>query len=143
MGAAVRLGGQFSIGQRVAFLAPSWSARLVVPSDAVFAVPDQLPDAIAAQLLVNALRAQMAIKNIRLALESAPHDVDVPEISIANWWRTTSAEERAAQVRTAIALATDRPELFKVAREYALTDFLHAISHAAWPCTVGTVLLAT
>ena len=143
MGAAVRSRRQLAIGQRVAFLAPSWSARVMAPSDAVFAIPDELPDAIAAQLLVNALRAQMAIAQIRLALASAPHDIRTPEISIANWWRTTSAQDRATQVQTAIALAADRPGLFAVAREYALADFLCAIRHASRPDVAGTVLLAT
>lgn len=62
MGAAVRLEGRFSIGQRVAFLHPgSWSVRAVVPSCAIFSIPDDIADQVAAQLLVHGLTAQMAI----------------------------------------------------------------------------------
>jgi len=143
LGAAVRLERRFSVGQRVAFLAPSWSARTVAPCDAVFAIPDEIPDTIAAQLLVNALRAQMAMKNVRLTLASAPYNITLPEISIASWWRTVDADERAAQVRMAIDLATRKPELFGVAREYEFVDFLGAIAHAGLPGTRGTVLLNT
>lgn len=71
MGAAVRLEGKFAIGQRVAFLHPgSWSVRAVAPSSAIFPVPDDIDDEIAAQVLVHGLTAQMAISSAEKILGS-------------------------------------------------------------------------
>jgi NADPH:quinone reductase-like Zn-dependent oxidoreductase len=52
-------GTGISIGMRVAFFAPgAWQTHAIVPADSLIAIPNDLPDSIATQVLVNTITAR-------------------------------------------------------------------------------------
>src|SRR6266481_4290166 len=55
---------RFSVGQRVAFFPAmgSWSEYVIVRHESLLAVPDEIPDQIAAQMLINTITASVLIK---------------------------------------------------------------------------------
>ena len=69
-GTIVRLGKnpeavkRFRVGQRVAFFPAmgSWAEYVVVRYDALLLIPDEIPDQIAAQMLINTITASVLIK---------------------------------------------------------------------------------
>ncbi len=69
---------KLAIRQRVAFFHPkaaSWSSLTVVPSEALVPVPDDVPDEIAAQMLVNTITARIVL---RAGHNSLPPDFELP-----------------------------------------------------------------
>lgn len=70
VGTIVRLGKdpeakkRFRVGQRVAFFPAmgSWSEYVIVRHESLLAVPDTIPDQIAAQMLINTITASVLIK---------------------------------------------------------------------------------
>ena len=70
IGTIVRLGKnpeavkRFRVGQRVAFFPAmgSWAEYVVVRYDALLLIPDEIPDQIAAQMLINTITASVLIK---------------------------------------------------------------------------------
>jgi NADPH2:quinone reductase len=70
VGTIVRLGRnpaakkRFRVGQRVAFFPAmgSWSEYVIVRHDSLLAIPDEIPDQIAAQMLINTITASVLIK---------------------------------------------------------------------------------
>ena len=70
IGTIVRLGKnpeavqRFRVGQRVAFFPAmgSWAEYVVVRYDALLPIPDEIPDQIAAQMLINTITASVLIK---------------------------------------------------------------------------------
>jgi NADPH2:quinone reductase len=71
--AALRETG-LSIGARVAFFAPqAWQTHVIVPAQSLIAIPADLPDAIAAQLLVNMITARYVLRKGLEGLMPPPH----------------------------------------------------------------------
>jgi NADPH2:quinone reductase len=68
----------FSVGQRVAFFHPdarAWSDHTIVPETALLALPDIVPDSIAAQMLINTITARIVM---RAGHNSLPADFEKP-----------------------------------------------------------------
>jgi NADPH2:quinone reductase len=78
VGTIVRLGTnpeaakRFREGQRVAFFPAmgSWAEYLIVPYNSLVRVPDEIPDQIAAQMLINTITASVLIKAGRNSLKA-------------------------------------------------------------------------
>lgn len=65
-------GSGLSIGSRVIFFAPSaWQSRVNVPAGSLVGIPDDLPDSVATQLLINTITAKHVVKAGREALWGA------------------------------------------------------------------------
>jgi NADPH:quinone reductase-like Zn-dependent oxidoreductase len=72
----------------------------------------------------------------------APRNLAFIGVSLGQWMLKSSAEMRAADVRSFIETAQASPSLFEVAADYALSDFQQAILHVTRPGKTGTVLLS-
>ncbi len=260
MGADVRYGASLSVGQRVAFfsgLARSWATKVVVPAEAAIAIPEELSDRIATQLIINTITAKtllrasqrvlpehlerpihilqtaagsavgrivsrlamdmgfVPIRLVRTAARAstlsdtlpgtviatdsmdwerevrtrlggrplhvaidavggsflnevallladgstivnfgwlgsgapdlssfAPRNLTLKGISIGIWSRL-SAKDRAADLEAAIKVGQEHPELFEVAAEFPLKDFLEAIRQAGGSSRSAAVLLTS
>ena len=78
IGAAEQAKSRFSVGQRVAFFSGSaraWASHVKVPASALVALPDDISDSVAAQLLINSITAKVALRAGHRAL---PADVTLP-----------------------------------------------------------------
>lgn len=118
------------IGDRVAFFASAaWQSQAIVPAASLIAVPDDLPDDVAAQVLVNTVTARHVLRAAFRALGSRPaHIVQ------------TAAASAVGRLITAFALRDGlRPVRLVRSRESAarLTNLLTggeivAMSDADW-----------
>lgn len=75
-------GSLVKVGDRVAFFfggARAWATHTVVPVGSVVALPDSMPDSIAAQLLVNSITALVALK---AGHNSLPKDFQQPVFAL-------------------------------------------------------------
>jgi len=87
-------GAGFAVGTRVAFFAPgAWQTYAVVPASALVAVPDDIPDGVATQILINTITA-------RHVLRSGLRDLPTPPRSIVQ----TGAASAVGKLITAFAL---------------------------------------
>jgi NADPH:quinone reductase-like Zn-dependent oxidoreductase len=78
LGSEVDGAGGLRAGQRVAFFHPgarAWATKVVVPATALVVLPDTVPDAVAAQMLVNTVAARTVL---RAGHTSLPRDVRTP-----------------------------------------------------------------
>jgi NADPH:quinone reductase len=65
-----------SIGMRVAFFAPgAWQTHAIVPADSLIAIPNDLPDGIATQVLVNTITARHVLRRGIEGLSARPHRI--------------------------------------------------------------------
>jgi NADPH2:quinone reductase len=68
----------FFVGQRVAFFHPNaraWSDHTIVPRSALLALPETVPDSVAAQMLINTITARVVL---RAGHNSLPPDFEKP-----------------------------------------------------------------
>lgn len=66
-------GTGITIGSRVAFFAPgAWQSRAIVPAGSLVAVPDDLPDNVATQILINTITARHVLRTGLRALSATP-----------------------------------------------------------------------
>lgn len=66
-------GKNISVGTRVAFLADSaWQSSVILPADALVAVPDDITDDIATQMLVNTITARHVLRSAVRTLGRKP-----------------------------------------------------------------------
>jgi NADPH2:quinone reductase len=73
---AALVGTGVSIGMRVAFFAPgAWQTHAIVPAESLIAIPDDLPDNIATQLLVNTITARHVLRKGLEGLSPRPHHI--------------------------------------------------------------------
>ena len=267
VGTIVRLGRNpkaqktFRVGQRVAFFPAmgSWSEYIIIRHDSLLSIPDEIPDHIAAQMLINTITASVLIKaghnslkppitlpvfilqnaagsgvgrlltqvaldrgvrpirlvrssqsaqrlrsslpgppifstsdsnwqeqvrealaghKLRVAFDAvggkaiddladlvadggtiinfgslesntgtniyalAPNNLSLKSASIMSWFRLPE-EEKRQDFELALNLATNYPQLFEVADEYAFADFQKAIQHVSNPGKTGIVLLTS
>ena len=70
----------------------------------------------------------------------APNNLSLKSVSILSWFRLPEYEKRQ-DFELALSLATNHPELFEVAHEYAFDDFQRAIQGVSRPGKTGIVLL--
>jgi NADPH:quinone reductase len=70
----------------------------------------------------------------------APNNLALKSVSIMSWFRLPENEKRQ-DFELALSLATNHPEIFEVAHEYAFDDFQRAIRHVSRPGKTGIVLL--
>ena len=69
-------GTGLSIGMRVAFFAPgAWQTHAIVPAESLITIPDDLPDNIATQLLVNTITARHVLRKGLERLSPRPYRV--------------------------------------------------------------------
>jgi len=72
----------------------------------------------------------------------APNNLSLKSASIMSWFRLPE-EEKRQDFELALNLATNYPQLFEVADEYAFADFQKAIQHVSNPGKTGIVLLTS
>jgi NADPH2:quinone reductase len=72
----------------------------------------------------------------------APNSLTLKSASIMSWFRLPEDEKRQ-DFELALNLATNHPQLFEVAHEYAFHDFQRAIQHVPRPGKTGIVLLTS
>jgi NADPH2:quinone reductase len=72
----------------------------------------------------------------------APRSLALKSASIMSWFRLPE-DEKQKDFELALNLATNHPQLFEVAREYAFEDFQKAIQHVSRPGKTGIVLLTS
>ncbi|PLZ00718.1 alcohol dehydrogenase [Burkholderia sp. WAC0059] len=69
-------GTGITVGSRVAFFAPgAWQSRAVVPAGSLVAVPDDLPDSVATQILINTITARHVLRAGQRALSATPRRI--------------------------------------------------------------------
>ncbi|MGQ7932553.1 zinc-binding dehydrogenase [Paraburkholderia sediminicola] len=69
-------GTGIALGSRVAFFAPgAWQSRAVVPAASLVAVPDDLPDSVATQILINTITARHVLRTALRALPVTPRRI--------------------------------------------------------------------
>jgi NADPH:quinone reductase-like Zn-dependent oxidoreductase len=104
VGTIVRLGHnpevkkRFRVGQRVAFfpVMGSWSEYVIVRPESLLAVPDEIPDQTAAQMLINTITASVLIK--------AAHNSLKPPITPPVYVLQNAAASGVGRLLTQIAL---------------------------------------
>ena len=105
VGTIVRLGtnpevaNRFREGQRVAFFPAmgSWAEYVVVPYNSLVPVPDEIPDQIAGQMLINTITASVLIK--------AGHNSLKPPITLPVYILQNAAASGVGRLLTQLALA--------------------------------------
>jgi NADPH:quinone reductase-like Zn-dependent oxidoreductase len=84
----------------------------------------------------------MAAENIPLhASTLLGSDLGIRGLSIGRWLGAVSAEQRASDVASALAMAQGMPQLFAPAATYPLEQITEAVAHVSQPGRVGTVLV--
>jgi NADPH:quinone reductase-like Zn-dependent oxidoreductase len=69
-------GTGIAIGSRVAFFAPgAWQRWAVVPATSLVAIPDDLPDNVATQILINTITARHVLRTGLRALSATPRRI--------------------------------------------------------------------
>src|SRR5258707_12422608 len=107
IGTIVRLGKnpeavkRFRVGQRVAFFPAmgSWAEYVVVRYDALLLIPDEIPDQIASQMLINTITASVLIK--------AGHNSLKTPITLPVYIRQNAAASGVGRLLTQVALDRD------------------------------------
>jgi NADPH:quinone reductase-like Zn-dependent oxidoreductase len=139
IGRGVAPDGSLRIGQRVSFFpAPgAWAERISVPEEFVTAVPDDIPDHVAAQLHINPLTAVMLF---RAALEAGVAEgseraivVDAGGSSVAKFV-TAIAERRSVLV---VSVVRRREAAALLASQFPRATFV-ASSEDGWPSSLQT-----
>ena len=89
---------RFQEGQRVAFFPAmgSWAEYVVVPYDSLTPVPDEIPDQIAAQMLINTITASVLIK--------AGHNSLKPPITLPVYILLNAASSSVGRLLTQVAV---------------------------------------
>jgi NADPH2:quinone reductase len=128
-----------SIGTRVSFFAPgAWQTHAIVPAESLIAIPDDLSDSIAAQVLVNVITARHVLRKGLEGISGRSHRIVQTGASSAVGKIITAFALRAGLNPIRLVRSSESAE--RLARVLPGGDII-SIAAEGWQATVRTAAL--